>query len=458
MKKYALNTLKYINNFILVVCLLLTQQAYSAGPTQLALVGFRTEQHDFENRLRDELFKKLSSQKNISMIPEVVTNNYVSGLWREEAKASKNKVSKARKQFIEGKKLYDKLALDQAIRKFNRSVISYREGVGALKDNRYLLVSHLYLGMSLIVLGKEKEGQQYIREMIILDPKRETRVLSKREFPPRVIQLHKAMTQKVLKGPAGELKIDVDPAGAKIYLNGLLQKYEGVFSANLPIGEHFVVVERKGYRQIAKPVQIGAQNNTMKITLEEWQPLSPYSLERRNNLIALDDLGNISKELSAKMLVLGKVQKVQDKEDRYSLQGQVYDARSREFSKIQKVETSLDKMDRAIKNLSKKIINQITTQGLVVADIRTTDSVGALYGKTKEFETKASKNHFEDKKRIAKREKIQKEKKRKSSGNVKSKKWIWYGLGAAAVITGGYFLYDSTVGESTKNTLTVTPQ
>lgn len=438
------------------IIFLLTNLAIAAsnGPTQTAVVGLRTDNYSFEKIVRNEVSKRLSGQRNVSLIPEVVTHNYVSDLWREEAKNSKNKIRLARKYFIEGKKLYDKLVLDQAIRQFNRSVNAYREGVGALKDNRYLLVSHLYLGMSLIVLGKEREGQQYIREMIILDPKRDSRVLSKREFPPRVIELHKGLTQKVLKGPSGQLNIEVEPADAKIYLNGLLQKTEGPFSTQLPVGEHFVVVERKGYRQVAKPIQIRSKPNFMKIKLEEWQPLSPYSLQRRNNLIALDDLGNISKELSAKMLVLGSIEAVPNKDDAYLLLGQVYDARSREFSKIQKVETSLDKMDRAAKSFARKISNQITTQGLVVADIRTAGSSPVAYDQAKDFEKKISKNYF-DKQAQPKQKTVSK--KSKGMPAWMKNKWLWYGVGAAAAIGGGYILYDQVLAGADKNTLTITP-
>ncbi|MCI5073180.1 PEGA domain-containing protein [bacterium] len=426
--------------------------AASKGSTQTAVVGLRTDNYSFEKTVRNEVSKRLSGQRNVSLIPEVVTHNYVSDLWREEAKNSKNKIRLARKYFIEGKKLYDKLVLDQAIRQFNRSVNAYREGVGALKDNRYLLVSHLYLGMSLIVLGKEREGQQYIREMIILDPKRDDRVLSKREFPPRVIELHKALTQKVLKGPSGQLNIEVEPADAKIYLNGLLQKTDGPFSTQLPVGEHFVVVERKGYRQVAKPIQIRSKPNFIKIKLEEWQPLSPYSLQRRNNLIALDDLGNISKELSAKMLILGSIEPVPNKDDTYVLLGQVYDARSREFSKIQKVETSLGRMDKAAKSFARKISNQITTQGLVVADIRTAGSSPVAYDQAQDFEKKISKNYF-DKKAQSKK----KIKNKKGMPTWMKNKWVWYGVGAAAALAGGYVLYDQVLAGSDKNTLTITP-
>lgn len=337
--------------------------------TRVAVVGFRSESHPSEAKTRLELKRKLAESAQISLVDESSIRALTTRLWRSEAEQSVSQIREARKSFIEGKKLYDNLALEQSIRQFSQAVSGYREGVGALKDNRYLLVSHLYLGMALIVLGKITEGEKYIREMIILDANRENRALSKKEFPPQIIDIHQRLSKEVMSGSFGEVNITVRPSDTRLYVNGLLQKENGSQKLRLPVGEHFLVFERKGYRQQARAIQVKAEEKKEKIAMEEWRPLSPYSLEKRNNLIALEDLNRITQELGAEVLVLGDVYNLTAK-NKLMYSAQIFDARSQEFSKIQTVTVSTDRFSQASRPLARKVSNQITPQGYVVADIR----------------------------------------------------------------------------------------
>ena len=392
--------------------------------TRVAIAGFRADNLSFEDKFRRELSGKISSSRNLVLSSEETTQSVVSEQWDVSEKDSVAKVRKAKQFFARGKKLYDQLSLDKAIIDFNRAVIGYREGIGALRDNRYLLVSHLYLGMSLIVLGRAKEGSKYIREMIILDSNREKRTLSRKEFSPKIIQIHRNLTKKVLSGPRGKIELEVTPADANVYLNGKKQQKQRQLIFEVPVGEHFLVVEKKGYRKFAKRILVSPGLRPVSVALEPWRPFRPYSFERRNNLVALDDLKSIAKKVSADVLVLGSIGKIEGT-DEYNFNAQLFDARSKEFSKVVSVDFSERRVSSASRAIARKVLDQLTQSGLVIADL------GSRPRDKPNF--KARENNFK---------KASKKNKTKSSGkSIFKKTWFWGAVaGVVAVGVGSIFL------------------
>lgn len=334
----------------------------------VAMVGFRTMDLKMEEEMRKRLHQELGKSGRVRFIPEAVTKKFVDRLWSEEKHDDASILEKAYQDYLKGKQLYEKLALDEAITKLSSAVRGYREGIGSLRDNRYLLVSHLYLGMALIILGRETEGRKYIREMIVLDPLRNTRKLPQREFSPRIVGLHQKLTAEILNGPNGTLLINTQPAGATIYVDGAKKQRSPVQVADVPTGDHFVVAEKKGHRQFSQRIRVGPGLNKVNIDLKDFQPLAPYAFYRRRDSSVNRQLNKIAKKLGAQILLLGHM--APQKKSKATFTAQFYDARSKEFTKIEKVEASKSRVKKRAKTLAGKLLANLTLSGLVVAEIR----------------------------------------------------------------------------------------
>lgn len=392
----------------------------------VSVVGFRTQEGGVERGFLDELTKQLSKESSIALTQEMNTQKTVQDEWQDATRVLEEKVKAARDAFVEGKKLYDRLNLTSAIGYFNTAVSGYREGIGALKTNRYLLLSHLYLGMSLVILGREEEGQKYIREMVILDPRREQRTLSSREFSPKVVSIHREMTKKVLMDPSGTIKLTVTPPDAKVYLNGLLQTGSREFEMVVPVGEHFVVVEHNGYRQFTKRMFVSPGVNSVEAELEPFQPFSVYNQERRNNLIAVEDLNRVSKNLISQILVLGSTKQLNGT-DRYECSAQLFDARHQEFSGIEAIVVQGSDARAAGKKMAKRLMGHISKNGNVVAEIQSSRP-------NLQYEDKPQGSSFE---RASRSEAFSS----KQEKAFYQKKWFWGVVGGAvAAGVGSYFL------------------
>jgi hypothetical protein len=342
--------------------------ASAGAPTDAAVaavVGFRTEGDLLEKQARTYLLKKLHSSDRVLLVPENVTDKNVQEFWRMEHKTASATLELAQKDYMEGKQLYEKLEVDRAIESLSRAVRGYREGIAALRDNRYLLASHLYLGMALVIRGRIPEGREYIRQMIILNPTRDKSELPPKEFPPKIVSLHKILTQNIVQGPAGTVSVRSVPSGASVYFDGVEQYPTPVDIQNVPAGEHFVSLERTGFRPYATRLEVKPGVATVDTGLEAWRPLSPQKFGARNDPEEISYLTELGEVLGAKVLVLGEAQAVS--EDQLTLTAQLYDTRSKEFSKIERMDTPKGKIRSASEKLARALVENLTVSGGVVA-------------------------------------------------------------------------------------------
>ncbi len=337
------------------------------GPSSSAIVGFRSADSEYEGAIREGLLKKLSG-KRLKLIPDEVTEKYVESVWTQETAEALSIIELAYRRYLRGKDYYEKLKLNEALEELNKAVRGYREGIVALRDNRYLLAAHLYLGMALIVLNRVPEGKKFIREMVVLDASREKRELPAREFPPRIVKIHKLITKGVLKGPKGKLLITTDPPESTVVFDGVVQGQAPLELDNVPVGEHFLVVEKRGRRQHSKRVLVKAGTKKVLVKMDEWRPFAPYAFSRRQDVDAHDLLGRVARQLGAKVLVLGT--STHDKK-RAAVTAQLYDPQTRSFSKIERVDTSTSvrRGRSAGKKLGKRLLKQLSSDGTVVAEL-----------------------------------------------------------------------------------------
>jgi hypothetical protein len=315
--------------------------------------------------------------------------------------------------------------MEEAINSFNKSVVGYREGIGALRDNRYLLISHLYLGMSLMVLGRKQEGENFIREMIVLDSNRSQRKLSQTEFPPEVIQVHRNVTKQVLSAPIGNLSVSFKPTDAKVYVDAVLQEGKDKAEIALPVGEHFVVVEKKGFRQFSKRILIRPGSNPINVDLEEWQLLSPYSLERRNNLLATEDLFKLAADLSTNMLLLGNISSSGN--GRSTVSAQLFDVRTKEFSKVERMEVADADVQFSGRKIARRLLDHLSRTGSIIPE-----SVAAAGESGSRIKANPSKQTASP---------VVRERRSSKEGLAIHKKWwFWTAVGVVVAGAGGYFL------------------
>ena len=357
----------------------------SSDRTSIAVLGFRISDAKLEGKVRSYISKEFQRTKRLKVAPAKATKTYAERLLEEENREAQLHIQKARKSFAEGKKLYENLAIDEAIKAFFKSVDVYRKGIGSLENNEYLLKSHLYLAMALHIRGRKADAEKYLREKIILDPLRARRELSKKEFPPRIVKLHASIAKKVSSGPKGIINFRTTPGGATIFFDAVQQPVSPHVIEGVPVGEHFVVYKMKGYRRYAKRITVKPGINEVQAKLVAFNPVAPYAFERRNNIKVNEVLVQAGTDLSSSLLVLGDL--VYQGKSNLTLVSQIYDVRSREFSKIVLVKSTRGKIKKGSRTVAKELLKNITKDGLVVpqlgkGDEKLPQAYGPLGGST----------------------------------------------------------------------------
>ncbi|MEZ4845914.1 MAG: PEGA domain-containing protein [Bdellovibrionota bacterium] len=297
-----------------------------------AITGFRSGKSSQEEKVRKALTEQLSSNKNMQIEDDATVatklQEYTSATVDPKSSAV---TANAYEHFNTGLQFYRKLDLTNALKEFNIAVRGYREGISILRDNHYLLFSHLYLGIILHFLGRVPEGKKFIQEMVMLDAQRKTRVLPLRDFPPKIVELHKQITKEVLARPSSTLSVDSTPTGAKIMFDGSEVGRTPFQIKDIPAGQHFLALDLQGYQYYGAPIQVNAGTQTFTTALKEKNVFQVYGADMQTDS-AKAELKVIAEKLGVDILILG--QTLLKDTSNVTAQAQLFDARSSSFSNI----------------------------------------------------------------------------------------------------------------------------
>ena len=311
----------------------------ASQPMTMAIVGYRSGKNSQEEKIRKLLADSLDS-KDIKVLDE---NTLVPKLQAYSNTAVDPKlegsITTAYDHYNTGLQYYWKLDLNNALKEFNVSVRGYREGISVLHDNYYLLFSHLYLGIILYFLGRTDEGKKFIEEMVMLDTQRRTRTLPQRDFPPKIVELHKQITEEILSRPTSTVSIDTVPSGATVIFNGSEVGKTPVQIKDVPVGQHFLALDLVGYQFYSAPIQVNAGTQDILTPLKEKNIFHVYGSDIPSG--TKQELKNVADSLQSDVLILGQVN---NKDSDIEIQTQTFDARTSKFSDVYKETLSQKKM------------------------------------------------------------------------------------------------------------------
>lgn len=403
-------------------------QEGSLSRKNIAIVGFQHGLYrDDEEKVYNKIRSTLQSMEEFQVLDaSTVEMGVMQSMSRKSQNASK-KIQKAYEQFVQGVEHYRTLDLPQAIRDLNRAVKGYREGIGSLEDNHYLLYSHLYLGMALYFDGRVKEGEKLIQEMVKLDAQRKTRKLPLRDFPPKIVDIHKKQTNIVQKLPHGTILVDSNPSSARVMLDGMDVGETPITLSNVPTGQHFIAIDQAGhdlYKQLLD-VKQGEQNIIANLKPQKMF-LAKNQFEQEQDAAQTRTLQKMAKELSVDYFILGQID---PKDKQYTMKLQSYDVIAGSYSSVfaKDLGTKQRKIDGKVAKTTDDWVNSVVKKSSMPV-------TGAV-----DFQKDFQEPDFG------------KKPKKKKGFN---KKILWIGLGVLAAGTGAYFIFSGS-GSATSNVLSV---
>lgn len=131
---------------------------------------------------------------------------------------------------------------------------------------------------------------------------------------------------------------------------------------DLPMGRHFIMIEKEGYSRFYKKISLRKENLTINVQMDEWTPFTDVGI----GLIPDADkefLKETAKELGADVLLLGSVQSVSEK--KYVVKAQLFEASTSNFSIV---EDEVFKGKKRAKKYFAKAVEKLIKKGLTASN------------------------------------------------------------------------------------------
>lgn len=311
----------------------------------------------------------------------------------------------------------------------------------------------------------------------MLDPQRAQRVLPTRDFPPKIVELHKQISDELVGKPTSTLNIDSVPSGAVVVFNGSEVGKTPMQIKDVPAGQHFLVLDLAGYQIYAAPIQVNAGPQNFITPLKEKNIFHTYAANADQN--SKDELKKLAEALGANVLILGQAI---PKGSNLEVQTQIFTAKTGTFSEVYKESTGNKKI--SLQSTTAKVKKQLLEsqqptkvvpvkeekknkipepENKTEAPVEKNDTELTVDKPKKESPTPIKesliKNSSSSKtnSQIAGFDEPSKKLKAQSSESPFYKKgWFWGVVGAIAVGAGAYFLLFNKDDPATSNVVNIT--
>ncbi|QSQ18644.1 PEGA domain-containing protein [Pyxidicoccus parkwayensis] len=170
-----------------------------------------------------------------------------------EDAAAKASLDKARKGLSESVAAFDKKEYEDAEKKIRATLKELETAAGAMRGCSPLCESLALYGALLHLRGDVEEAKLALMDLIALNPTFELN-------PKRFGRDYLALRVQVATGRTAQLRggalVKSRPAGARVYLDGEQVGFTPVTLSTLPIGKHLLRLERPGFRQYGKLLEV----------------------------------------------------------------------------------------------------------------------------------------------------------------------------------------------------------
>ena len=178
---------------------------------------------------------------------------------------------RARELVARGRKAYDNLELDQAIRLCRKALKALESDLGRPMDAALYTEILTYLGASILLTGNERGGRKVFGRLLMFDP---AFALDPVVFPPSLAEAAKQEGKKAARRPEGRLRVESEPAGAEVFLDEKPVGLSPVSLSTVKRGPHLLRLVRRGYASAGKFVNVAAKPVRAKLTLKPLKGLA----------------------------------------------------------------------------------------------------------------------------------------------------------------------------------------
>jgi len=421
----------------LALCVTMISSSIYAGPRPTIAIPPLTK--SLNERAIQAIVQTFRDSGDVVVLDVPLVERYV----RNKIKISipKKSTKNAARTLANGQKAYRKLKITEATNLLKRAKTIYRNHLYDEESFQGLRAAQFHLAMAYLASKDRARAKEELREIVLLDPDRNTRKLSSKLYPPTIRNLYKETRDEIKKGESGNIEIKSKPRGALVFMDGKNFGSTPVRIKKVPVGEHFfrLTLEGTDGHFGSKFIVEGKNRFTIELKAVETHNITHYFSVVRNSkdidhkrAAFLDEMG----------LTLGADIIIFLSPGQSKVKGQLYDQRSQEVSPIENASSP--------EKLVAKLLKYLDADGYVASPeemIKAERQPAASHSKLSPRLTPNANQTFTDQ---------TKAKPQLHTLPWYQNKWIWIGAGAGLLLVGGSVLLLTDIAKSNASSSNIT--
>lgn len=228
--------------------------ALAAERAEVALVGVHLADLDEGQNaaLTAELAAALERGGRFEVVPPEDVGQLLAG--REALVLQKAFLGPGEAAYDEGRILYQRAEFDDAMATLQQAVALLREGQPVATDGKVLIDALLLQGLTHFSVGDDAPARAAFEEVVVLDPSRR---LDPVNYSGPTVSFFEEVRASVMARGAGAIQVRAED-GAQVYVDSKLRGSGEVTVADLPAGQHAVLVVADGGMRAFQRVQVEA--------------------------------------------------------------------------------------------------------------------------------------------------------------------------------------------------------
>lgn len=173
--------------------------------------------------------------------------------------------------FQQGKLAYQNLDMESAVDYFRKAERLYKNTLWDENSFTSFRTTKFQLSQSFLALGREQEARIQMEEVMLLDPERNEKKLSKKYYSPQVRKLYQEVFEDFQTKDVGDVVVQTEPAGAQVYFDGKRVGVTPTSVKNVPVGKHYFRLVARGFEEHVTEQFVVVGQNRVMVKLQEQQ-------------------------------------------------------------------------------------------------------------------------------------------------------------------------------------------
>ena len=175
----------------------------------------------------------------------------------------------AKKDFEEGKTLYNDLGIEEAIEKFKSALKTLENNIDKASDITLLSNVIFYLGASYSLIDEDEQAESYFSTYISINP---DSTPADQEFSDEVMSAFDDIRSDRKGAGAGSVKVQCSEDGALVFIDGKIAGMTPVILHGISDGKHYYRIHKNGFRDAGGSVSVRGDKT---VSIDETMTKNP---------------------------------------------------------------------------------------------------------------------------------------------------------------------------------------